>query len=265
MEKDQKTLHVYYKDSVQKIKVYDKTGEDQILKLIKRIFKITAPDEKIYFQDKNGDLLILPEVFPQDLSIYIYIEPEYPEPNKQIEHSTENILPGFKWITVAGENYVSDDGYIFIAPNKRTRSDGCSTVHSTTTYTKGKLFCKLLWKPQTFQSIGVVSPDEEVKELYYFLGDTNVFDSVYLVPEFGGPFYISFLLNMDEKYMEFFILDGKDGNVKETHKLTFNYSKVVIYAGGKKYGSIQILEGGSSPIPEYALKKKTKDSICIII
>ena len=62
------------------------------------------------------------------------------------------------------------------------------------------------------------------------------------------------------------ILDGKDGNVKETRKITFNYPKVDIYAGGKDSGSIQILEGGSSPIPEYALKKKkTKNSGCIII
>ena len=267
MEKEQKTLHVFYKDSEQKIKVYDKTREEQILKLIKRIFKITASDEKIYFKDKNGALLILPEIFPQNLSIYIYIEPEYPEPNQQIEHSTESILPGFKWTTVEGENRLSEDGYIFNDPNKKCRcSDGWSTVHSTTTYTKGELFCKLLWKPQAYQSIGVVSLDEEVKRLHSFLGDKNVLDSGYMVPEFGGPYYISFLLNMDEKYMEFFILDGKDGNVKETRKITFNYPKVVIYAGGKDCGSIQILEGGSSPIPEYALKKKkTKNSGCIII
>ena len=55
--------------------------------------------------------------------------------------------------------------------------------------------------------------------------------------------------------MKFFILDGKDGNVKKTKKITFNFPQVVIYAGGKSSGSIQILEGGSSPIPEYALKE----------
>lgn len=69
MDKEQKTLHVYYKGSEQRIKLYDGTEEEKILKLIKRVFKITAPDERIYFQDENGDLLLLPTSFPKDLSI----------------------------------------------------------------------------------------------------------------------------------------------------------------------------------------------------
>ena len=69
MDKEQKTLHVYYKGSEQRIKLYDGTEEEKILKLIKRVFKITVPDERIYFQDENGDLLLLPTSFPKDLSI----------------------------------------------------------------------------------------------------------------------------------------------------------------------------------------------------
>ena len=69
MDKEQKTLHVYYKGSEQRIKLYDGTEEEKILKLIKRVFKITAPDERMYFQDENGDLLLLPTSFPKDLSI----------------------------------------------------------------------------------------------------------------------------------------------------------------------------------------------------
>ena len=253
MEKKQKTLHVYYKGSEQRIKLFDGTQEDKILKLIKRVFKLTVSDDKIFFQDENGDLVILPDIFPQDLSIYIYIEPEYPEPKKQIdnvEHS--KILPGFKWTFAGGTSRISDDGYIFNPPDQSTFPEGWNSVHSTTTYTKGKLFCKLLWNPQDYQSIGVVSPDYNGERLD---GNSNVVFSGDLVSDYGGPYYISFLLNMDKQYMKFFILDGKDGNVKKTKKITFNFPQVVIYAGGKTYGSIQILEGGSSPIPEYALKE----------
>ena len=46
---------------------------------------------------------------------------------------------------------------------------------------------------------------------------------------------------------------GKDGKVTKTKKITFSLPAVVIYAGGKCSGGIQILEGGSSPIPDYAL------------
>ena len=117
MEKKQKTLHVYYKGSEQRIKLFDGTKEDKILKLIKRVFKLTVSDDKIFFQDENGDLVILPDTFPQDLSIYIYIEPEYPEPKKQIDNVQHSkILPGFKWIFVGGTNRLSDDGYIYLIP-----------------------------------------------------------------------------------------------------------------------------------------------------
>ena len=170
-----------------------------------------------------------------------------------MEHS--KILPGFKWTFAGGTSRISDDGYIFNPPDQSDFSEGWNSVHSTTTYTKGQLFCKLLWDPQCYQSIGVVSPDDNGERLESFTGNSNVVNSGYLVSDYGGPYYISFLLNMDKQYMKFFILDGKDGNVKTTKKITFNFPQVVIYAGGKPYGSIQILEGGSSPIPEYALKE----------
>ena len=257
MEKEQKTLHVYYKGSEQRIKVYDGTEEEKILKLIKRVFKITVPDERIYFQDENGDLLILPESFPKDLSIYIYIEPVFPEPNSNVipNSNDNNLLPGFKWKIVGEFNpkykNVSSDGYIFNDwKDRKYRGDGWVTVNSTTIYSKGKLFCKLLWKPQFYQSIGVSFENDSNRGI-----NLLSIESGGLVNEYGGPYYISFLLNMDEKYMEFFVLDGKDGKVTKTTKITFSLSAVVIYAGGKGDGGIQILEGGSSPIPDYALHK----------
>ena len=88
MEKQQKTLHVYYKGCEQRIKVYDGTKEDKIIKMIKRLFKITASDEQIFFQDENGDIIILPEAFPQDLSFFVYIRPQYPEIAKHIENKS---------------------------------------------------------------------------------------------------------------------------------------------------------------------------------
>ena len=88
MEKQQKTLHVYYKGCEQRIKVYDGTKEEKIIKMIKRVFTITASDEQIFFQDENGDIIILPEAFPQDLSFFVYIRPQYPEIAKHIENKS---------------------------------------------------------------------------------------------------------------------------------------------------------------------------------
>ena len=56
-----KELNIYYKGSKQKIKYYDSINEDQIKKTVKQIFKINEPLEQIFFQDEDGDILILNE------------------------------------------------------------------------------------------------------------------------------------------------------------------------------------------------------------
>ena len=56
-----KELNIYYKGSKQKIKYYDTINEDQIKKTVKQIFKINEPLEQIFFQDEDGDILILNE------------------------------------------------------------------------------------------------------------------------------------------------------------------------------------------------------------
>ena len=56
-----KELNIYYKGCKQKIKYYDTINEDQIKKTVKQIFKINEPLEQIFFQDEDGDILILNE------------------------------------------------------------------------------------------------------------------------------------------------------------------------------------------------------------
>lgn len=241
MEKQQKTLHVYYKGCEQRIKVYDGTKEDKIIKMIKRLFKITASDEQIFFQDENGDIIILPEAFPQDLSFYVYIRPEYPEITKSIENKNtmgqKKSLPGFKWRRDLCDEGVSDDGYIF---NAKNHFGGFNETMGTTEYTKGKLFCKLFINPANELTIGVSK--------YGFL------NKPFSLEQGLEPFYLSFLLDMDKRKIIFYKLNDKDGNPIKITKLSFNYGEAVIFVHAKNSGSIQILEGGSSDIPEYALK-----------
>ena len=56
-----KELNIYYKGSKQKIKYYDSINEEQIKKAVKQIFKKNEPLEQIFFQDEDGDILILNE------------------------------------------------------------------------------------------------------------------------------------------------------------------------------------------------------------
>ena len=90
-----KLLRVFYKGTEQRIKIYDGTPDSKILELIKRVFKITEDNSRIYFQDADGDILLLPSPIIDGLCVYIYIEPTM-MPTPPVAQTT-SLLPGFKW------------------------------------------------------------------------------------------------------------------------------------------------------------------------
>ena len=95
-----KELNIYYKGSKQKIKYYDSINEEQIKKTVKQIFKINEPLEQIFFQDEDGDILILNEHIPSGLSIYIFVEPDSipKNPSKELKVENKPAPIKFHWI-----------------------------------------------------------------------------------------------------------------------------------------------------------------------
>jgi len=69
-----KEINIYYKAIKQRIKYYSKFDEKSVKSTIKQIFKINEPIEQIYFQDEDGDILILNEEIPSGISVYIYVK-----------------------------------------------------------------------------------------------------------------------------------------------------------------------------------------------
>lgn len=248
-----KKINVYYRDVKQTIKIFDNTSEDELINLIKKIFHLEANNSKIFFQDEEGNFLLIPKIIPDGLNVHLYIEPEFKQDISQIKLNS-SLLPGFKWddkfSLYDGKAIVSNDGYVL---GIEKQLSGWTPVVSTTVYRTGKLFCKLNIKADRYQAIGVCNLKYNGKELHR----NNKKDVIAIDSE--GCFYkgdemgefvntYAFLLNM---YKKKFIFYEKKGDIfYEIRSFFFDFNEVKIYAWVKRLG-FSILEGGSSEIPEY--------------
>ena len=85
---------------MQKIKYYDSLDEDQLKKTVEQIFKINESLEQIYFQDEEGDILMINDQIPSGLSIHIFVEPDLipKNPSKELKVEDKEGLVKFHWI-----------------------------------------------------------------------------------------------------------------------------------------------------------------------
>ena len=246
-----KKINVYYKGVKQTLKVFDNTEESDFLKFIKRVFHIESDISKIFLQDDEGNLLLLPKIIPEGLNVHLYIEPEFKQKVEDVKVDN-SLLPGFKWDdTISlfdGKAKVSNDGYVL---GVEGQSSGWTPVASTTVYTTGKLFCKINAVIHVYQALGVCSVNYDGKKLHWnndLVVAFNMHDYFQNLMDDGFVHSMAFLLNMNTKTFSFYEL--KDDKYVKTLSLSFPFEKVKIYGWVKGYG-FSILEGGSSPIPSY--------------
>ena len=92
-----KIIKVYYKGTCQEFNASDGTTEEEIFKLMKRIFRIKEDIYDFFLQDSEGRVLIMPKIMPEELSVYLYVRSNDGIPdisNKNVNEksvSTENI------------------------------------------------------------------------------------------------------------------------------------------------------------------------------
>ena len=246
-----KKINVYYKGVKQTLKVFDNTEESDFLKFIKRVFHIESDISKIFLQDDEGNLLLLPKIIPEGLNVHLYIEPEFKQKIEDIK-VINYLLPGFKWDdTISlfdGKAKVSNDGYVL---GVERQMSGWTPVASTTVYTAGKLFCKINAVIHVYQALGVCSVNYDGKTLHWdndLVVAFNMHDYFQNLMDDGFVHSMAFLLNMNTKTFSFYEL--KDDKYVKVLSLSFTFEKVKIYGWVKVYG-FSILEGGSSSIPSY--------------
>ena len=248
-----KKIDIYHKSIKQTIKVYDNTSEEDLINFVKKIFHLNVKNSQIFFQDEEGNFLLIPKIIPNGLKVYLYIEPEYNQDISQIKPNN-SLLQGFKWDNTIsnydGKAIVSNDGYVL---GEKDQNTGWTPVVSTTIYKTGKLFCKLNIKGNVYQSLGVCNLQYDGKKLHWNNENVVAFDSYkvyfngnYNDDDFAKPY--AFLLNMDKKKFMFYELKNNKYNMMIS--LSFKFNEVKIYGWVKCYG-FSILEGGSSQIPDY--------------
>ena len=271
-----KELNVYYKGCKQKIKYYDSINEEQIKKTVKQIFKINEPLEQIFFQDEDGDILILNEHIPSGLSIYIFVEPDSipKNPSKELKIENKSDLIKFHWILekeTANADLLPDvieNKYIFKTINGRYIHP---YVRSSCTFEKGVHF--LVIRTGRLGAYTLLCICEENK---------NTTEEIYQNPIGiidGSPddwaddlfiFNLGILIDMENKKCIFYDYDKKikkkiqyKKNLKEqypyeaVYEAPINFEKAKIVAWIKEEGcegdktGITILNEGCIPIPDW--------------
>ena len=76
MEVNPKSVYFYYCGQETKIKVFDGTAENNIIKTISRYLNINTASNDIFFQDAEGQKLIIPNPIPNGLYIFLSVKPK---------------------------------------------------------------------------------------------------------------------------------------------------------------------------------------------
>lgn len=273
MSSPPKLLRVFYRDSEQRIKVYDGTSEASIINAIKKAFHITEDNSKIFLQDEDGDIVVLPSNIPNGLCVHVYVEPSLtptppatptfrffsgllssifpPVQTGRVVGSS--LLPGFKWQLVNSCKYpapmITNNGYTI--DNDRYKNPLPCPAVSTTSYDHGKLFAKINVKVSYYQSIGIV-PASYNGDPHYECNESSVpmIQTIYFSSnQFENVNTFAVFIDIDNKIAKFYWL--VDGKVKNEVEKVIMSGPIKIYAWTKG-GEMTIMEGGSSPIPSYA-------------
>ena len=286
-----KTLNVYYKGICQKIKYFGDIDIEQTKQMIKELFNIKENLNQIYFQDEEGDPIILNKNIPSELSVHIYIKPEAipsnPENAIKINDSVLNShYQKFYWIfdpDGESDHENSDISNKYIYKNKSSSGNSKGNVRSSISFKEGISFFVLrVGNFPHYSYLNIV--DEGVK-----FSINNEYDIKYTNIGLGGSksmnyvrsnevYNIGILIDMNKKRCVFYDYDKKekikclkdtyssvlrDGknefiNMKEGEPLEGNILsnsvKVIAWIKGEspdENSGISILNEGCIPIPDW--------------
>jgi len=273
-------INIYYKGIKQKLKYYGKFDINSIKSTVKQIFKINEPIEQVYFQDEDGDIVILNDQTPSGISVHVFVEPnsipENPSTKLKVPESSEELLK-FHWFIdkEIGQNgrelNVIKDKYIY----RTIGNDILSGVRSSCSFEKGKHFFVLRKSQLHYYTLLAITEDniyplpEYKLDLYsccfsreYSMG---IFDGY---PEENLTFAtnLGIYIDMDNKKCIFYDYDKKTRNKIKYYDINKNEKEgfeapilcpklklVAWFKGGLPYLNecITILNEGCIPIPDW--------------
>ena len=289
-----KELNVYYKGAKQKIKYYGNLVESQIKSTVKQIFKIKEPLEQIFFQDEDGDIIVLNDQIPSGLPIHIFVEPDlYPEnPSKELNIKEKVGLIKFHWIPEKNfggtVNYNINNifnKYLYTTVND---DDAHPPARSSCTFEKGIHFFVLRKPVLTFYSLLLITEESVIPQEFGTEPSPKEIGILNGYPEEQRgsndelfAINLGILIDMEKKKCIFYDYDKKtkrkiiymSNNKKmEGYEAPIDFQKAKLFAWIKRdvqnrgKTGITILNEGCIPIPQWVKNSYNfQDDSCIII
>lgn len=278
-----KEINVYYKGTKQKIKYYGNLDANEIKKTVKTIFKIKEDLEQIFFQDEDGDIIILNDQIPSGLSVYVFVDldaiPKNPKTELIVKNNNENLIK-FHWIkenTMANPNNslkVIVDNYLYTTVND---NDVHPPVRSSCTFEKGRHFFVLRKPPLPVYSLLLVCDENLMLDKFEICSDYKAIGIFHGCPDENEDFdhdriftkNLGILIDMDKKKCAFYDYEKrkkrkiiyKTKNCSELkyfeeYEAPINFEKAKVIAWIKKDAQnknkmgITILNEGCIPVPD---------------
>jgi hypothetical protein len=280
-----KNIHVYYKAIKQTFSVADGVTEDELFNTLKRIFRISEPISEFFFQDGDGNILIIPHIIPDELRLNLlvrmsdfkatkttkkftneYCNVESPleiaargnESNEEIicsflslcQKEKSILLPGFNWITDESEKdslTLENRRYMPLPMPIGTFSGGAM---SNVVYSAGKLYFTIkIDVKEYYASFGYVASNFQFNRKFP-PPDHLTFGLDYLEQDNVMKIF-GVLLDMDHKTMFIFKVNSLYEPTKLLRKFENLPSRVRIYAwlkAGDGFHHFSIIDS-SLPIP----------------
>lgn len=240
---------------------------------MKQIFKITEPLEQIYFQDEDGDILIINENIPSGISIHLFVEPDSipknPSKELKVKDKKEELIK-FHWIIE--KSYNSDkltnviiNKYLYTTVND---DDTHPFVRSSCTFEKGVHFF-VLRKPRLDAYTFICINDENKTDNEIYKDAIGIINGY---PRNDNELYnsnLGILIDMEHKKCIFYDYDKKakikiqytqnliDETDTEGYEAPILFEKVKLVAWLKRHAcnidrkGITILNEGCIPIPDW--------------
>lgn len=270
-----KELNVYYKGNKQKIKYYGSLEEKQILNTVKQIFKIEEPIEQIYFQDEEGDILILNQYTPSGISVHIFVEPDSipKNPSKALKVENKNGLIKFHWIPeISNVPWANNNlngiinKYLYTTLNDEHAQ---THVRSSCTFEKGIHFFVLRKPILPVYSLLLICEENTNFNDYCVNFKQQAIGIFHGLPEENDDAYVinlGILIDMEHKKCIFYNYDKKikrkirymkNGKEMEGYEAPIDFKKAKILAWLKRHScnpnktGITILNEGCIPIPSW--------------
>ena len=220
--KTKKSISFIYKESKQVIKYYGKFDIISTIKILKDRFFIEESNEQIFFQDDEGDILILNSNIPDNITVNLYIEKDSipKDPTKVIkipkQIKQETPLLKFHWILEnEEENKRFKDAIVnkYIYKNT-TLSENHPAARSSITFTTGiHFFVIRVGSFEYYESLKVVDDLPDIQDPWDFeqkgtsIGFPNNLGLIH--KRYNQSVDVGILIDMENKKGAFYDYDKK--------------------------------------------------------